>query len=128
MKFGTYMHYILENIDLKSKNIDFVPNEYKEKIKIFINNDLFNDLTDSKIYKEYEFIYEKDNYIYHGIIDLMIKHNDHVDIIDYKLKNIDDDSYIKQLNGYKEFIEKKYNQNANIYLYSIMNNEIKKLN
>ena len=32
----------------------------------------------------------------------MIEYNDHNDIIDYKLKNIYDTEYIKQLTGYKD--------------------------
>jgi len=57
----------------------------------------------------------------------MIVHNDHIDIIDYKLKNIDDIKYIEQLNGYKSFIENTFNKKVNLYLYSIMDNELKKI-
>ena len=72
-------------------------------------------------------MYEKENTIYHGIIDLMFIYDDHIDIIDYKLKNIEDEAYMIQLNGYKEFIYLKTKKKINIYLYSILNNELKKL-
>ena len=50
-----------------------------------------------QIYKEYEFIYEEEKEEYHGIIDLLlIKENENI-IVDYKLKNIDDENYTKQL-------------------------------
>lgn len=43
----------------------------------------------------------------------------HFDIIDYK-KNIDDDNYDKQLNGYRKYINSISNKKVNCYLYSIM--------
>ena len=85
------------------------------------------DLTNTKIYKEHEFIYTKDNTKYHGIIDLMLEYDDHIDIIDYKLKNISDEAYIKQLNGYKNYIEKLFNKKTSIYLYSITLNTLEEI-
>ena len=49
----------------------------------------------------------------------MIEYQDHIDIIDYKLKNINDSDYDKQLLGYKNYIEKLSNKKVNIYLYSL---------
>ena len=87
-----------------------------------------------ELYEEYfndclekEFIYEEDNTTYHGIIDLMLVYKDNIKIIDYKLKNISDEAYLKQLNGYKEYIEKRFNKPAAIYLYSVINNTLEKL-
>ena len=84
----------------------------------YLAKSLFN--LDAKFYKEYEFIYEEENNTYHGIIDLMIEYDDEIIIIDYKLKNIDDENYRKQLNGYKSYIEKLTKKNVSTYLYSIM--------
>ena len=123
MQLGTKMHYILETIDFNNPQIntdDFL----KEKIVKFLNNDIFKNIKDAKIYKEYEFMYEEENIIHHGIIDLMLVYDDHVDIIDYKLKNIDDENYIKQLNGYKTYINNRLNKKTNIYLYSIFDESI----
>ena len=69
-------------------------------------------------------MYEQDNISYHGIIDLMLVYDDHIDIIDYKLKNITDENYIKQLNGYKSYIENKLNKKTSTYLYSIIDNNL----
>lgn len=124
MKFGTYMHYLLETINLKEKNIDYIPNMYKEKINKFLNSRILNNIEKANIYKEYEFMYENDNNLYHGIIDLMIEHEDYIDIVDYKLKNIQDENYIKQLKGYKKYIENKFNKKVNIYLYSIIEEKL----
>ena len=32
--------------------------------------------------------------------------------------------YIKQLNGYKNYIERLFGKSVNLYLYSIINNEM----
>ena len=44
-----------------------------------------------------------------------------------KLKNITDENYVKQLIGYKEFVMEKTRKKTNIYLYSILENNIKKI-
>lgn len=80
-----------------------------------------------KIYHEYEFMYEEENNIYHGIIDLILEYEDHIKIIDYKLNNIDDLDYLKQLSGYQKYIEKITSKKTEIYLYSIIFDELKKL-
>ena len=72
-------------------------------------------------------MYIKDDTKYHGIIDLMLEYDNHIDIIDYKLKNIDDDKYLKQLNGYKEFVATKTNKVINLYLYSIVDSKFLKI-
>ena len=123
MEFGTKMHYILELIDFKNPNLNNVENFYKEKINNFLKQDILKNIKETNIYKEYEFIDES----YHGIIDLMLEYNDHIDIIDYKLKNIEDKAYISQLNGYKNYIENKFNKKTIIYLYSILDNRIEEV-
>ena len=120
MEYGTKMHYILECLDFINPDYSDIEDNIKDKIIKFLNIDILKDIYKGKIYKEYEFIYEKDNKVNHGVIDLMIEYDDHIDIIDYKLKNISDENYIKQLNGYKDFIEYKTNKKCNLYLYSII--------
>ena len=80
-----------------------------------------------KIYKEYEFKYTKDLVNYHGFIDLMMEYDDYINIIDYKLKHVDDKAYLKQLSGYKDYIENKTQKQVYLYLYSIIDRKILKL-
>ena len=127
MEFGKYIHYILETIDLKNPDYTNIDNFYKEKINNFLNQDILKNIKNANIYKEYEFIKEENNETYHGIIDLMLEYNDHIDIIDYKLKNIKDDAYKAQLNGYKNYIENTTKKQVNTYLYSILENKIEKI-
>ena len=122
LKFGTEFHELLENLDF-NKEINLENKFYQEKINNFLKSDILKNYQDAKIFKEYEFMYIKDDIKYHGIIDLMLEYDDHIDIIDYKLKNIDDKKYVEQLNGYKSFIESKSNKKVNLYLYSIIDSK-----
>ncbi len=125
MRYGTHFHEVLELFDFKKKNYEVISEEFiVNKIKHMLMNPIFNDIENANIYKEYEFYYSESNVNYHGIIDLMIEHDDHIDIIDYKLKNTTDSNYIKQLNGYKKYIESISKKNVNLYLYSILDEKI----
>ena len=116
-------------MDFKNNNLnDFILDNYiKEKIELFLNSDLIKNNIDEKMYKEYEFIYNEEQNELHGIIDLLIeKENDYI-IIDYKLKNIDDSNYDKQLNGYRRFIKEKTNKEVLCYLYSIIDSKYREV-
>ena len=120
--YGRLIHELFEctnfnNLDNLSDNNKKIINNLLEKI----------DISHANIYKEYEFIYEEDNTTYHGIIDLMLEYQDNIKIIDYKLKNISDEAYIKQLNGYKNYIKKLFNKKTSIYLYSITLNTLEEI-
>ena len=129
MKFGTKVHEIFELLDFRNIDLSLVDNKFiRNKIDKFLSNDLLKNISNANIYKEYEFIYNKDNNEYHGIIDLMLEYDNHIDIIDYKLKSITDENYIKQLNGYKEYIEKISNKEVSTYLYSILDEKVLQIN
>lgn len=122
LDYGKKVHELFELTDfhntsnLTGKNREIITN-FLDKVNI----------DNADIYKEYEFIYEEDNTTYHGIIDLMLVYKDNIKIIDYKLKNIGDEAYLKQLNGYKDYIENRFNKPTNIYLYSVTNNTLEKI-
>ncbi len=120
MDFGSKVHEILEEVDFNNtSSLDLVDQRIKNKILAFINSDLMKDKLNLNMYKEYEFIDNTDESTLHGIIDLLIEGED-MTIIDYKLKNIDDSAYDKQLNGYRRFIEKKTGKKTRCFLYSIL--------
>ena len=122
LDYGKKVHELFELTDFH--DISNLTGKNKEIIANFLDK---VNIENADIYKEYEFIYEEDNTTYHGIIDLMLVYKDNIKIIDYKLKNISDEAYLKQLNGYKEYIEKRFNKIADIYLYSVINNTLEKL-
>ena len=127
MELGTRLHELFEVIDFKNPQYEELSSQEITYVKNLLNQDVLKEINHANIYKEYEFIYEEDNIVYHGIIDLMLVYNDHIDIIDYKLLNITSEEYIIQLNGYKNYIEKTFKKKVNLYLYSILNNDINAL-
>ncbi len=128
MDLGTKFHETLELIDLANCNISKIEDPWIAKvIENLLKNPLLKNSKNATIYQEYEFIYKKVGKEYHGIIDLMLIYNDHIDIIDYKLNEITDEAYLKQLHGYKEYIESQKNIPVKTYLFSILSNSIKKL-
>ena len=120
--YGRLIHELFECTDFN--NLNNLSDNNKKIIERFLEK---VDISHANIYKEYEFIYDEDNTTYHGIIDLMLEYQDNIKIIDYKLKNINDDAYIKQLNGYKDYIEKLFNKKTSIYLYSITLNTLEEI-
>ncbi len=128
MKFGKYVHEVLEYFDLKKKDYSYIKDEFiKNKIISFSNLPIFDNVNDANIFHEYEFIYTLNNTKYHGVIDLMLEYPSHIDIIDYKLSDVTDINYISQLNGYKEYISSITKKPVNVYLYSIINEKISSL-
>lgn len=127
MEYGTYIHGIFEACDFIKPDYTGLSNKEKTYLTNFINQPILKNIKNAKIYKEYEFIQKKENGILHGIIDLMIEYLDYIDIIDYKLSHIEDKDYINQLNKYRKYIQEKTNKKVNIYLYSIIKNNIVKV-
>jgi ATP-dependent helicase/nuclease subunit A len=128
MKFGLKIHEILEYIDFKNPDYSLIEDSFiEDKIKKFLSQELLKNIKEANIFKEYEFIYTDDSKEYHGIIDLMLEYENKIDIIDYKLNNIKDENYLKQLNGYKKYISTLSTKEINIYLYSIISNTIEKI-
>ena len=89
--------------------------------------DIIKENKDAILHKEYEFTYQEENTLSHGIIDLLIEREDKMIIVDYKLKNIDDPLYDKQLNGYRKVIKDKTNKEVECYLYSIIDNKFRQV-
>ena len=129
MDFGTKVHEVLEQLDFSNPDFSNIPlpSWLIEKIKMFLQNPLIKENLYNKMYKEYEFTYLENNVSSHGIIDLLIETPDKMIIIDYKLKEINDENYFSQLNGYRKVIKNKTNKQTECYLYSIMDNYLKKV-
>ena len=128
MNFGTRLHEYLEYLDLKKPNLSIIYDSFcKEKIEKFLKQDLLKNIKEATIYQEYEFINEEKENQSHGIIDLMLEYNSHIDIIDYKLKNIDDSAYQTQLMGYYNYVKNLTDKEINLYLYSLIDEKFQKI-
>lgn len=125
MEFGVRVHQVLEQLDFKHPNLEGLSGRIKEKIEAFLKSSLVVENINGTFYPEYEFIDREENT--HGIMDLVIEHENKMIIVDYKLKNIDDSNYDKQLNGYREFLKKKTKKEVECYLYSIIDEEYRKV-
>ena len=126
LKLGTEIHKIFEMYDFNKNTLNDIDVKYRKYLDKFLNCGI--NFSNGIMYKEHEFVYNDDNgNICHGIIDMMIEYPNSVSIIDYKLKNIDDKEYITQLMGYKDYIKTKTKKPVNIYLYSIVDGELKEL-
>lgn len=126
MQFGIKVHEALEFIDFKNPNYEGLDSLIAKKIRAFLNQPFLKNLKEAEIYKEYEFIDEKET-TKHGIIDLLLVYQDHVDIIDYKLKQISDEAYKKQLEGYRSYIREMTDKKTKIYLYSVLDETFQEL-
>lgn len=125
MKFGTKIHEILEFTDFKNYDENLITDPYiRSKVTALVKSPLLKNISEAKIYHEYEFVYDDNSTTYHGSIDLMLEYQDRIDIIDYKLKHTQDDAYRLQLAGYKKYIENISNKKVKTYLYSILDEKI----
>ena len=128
MKFGTKIHEILEEIDFINYQLDDydISSFMKEKIISFLTSDFLKKVISYPMYKEYEFVFEEEQSFSHGVIDLLID-GEEVWIVDYKLKNIDDASYDKQLNGYREYISTITEKEVRCFLYSLLEEDYREV-
>ncbi|MFA6777104.1 MAG: UvrD-helicase domain-containing protein [Bacilli bacterium] len=127
ISYGNKIHYILESLDFLNPDFTNLTNEEKNLIEGFLNQDIMKNIKNAKIVKEYEFQNIENNNHQFGVIDLLLIYDQHIDIIDYKLKNISDNAYISQLQGYRSYIEKKTNKKTYTYLYSILDQKLVKI-
>ncbi len=125
---GLSLHSIFENIDFYNPDFEVINDRFqKEIVKNVLNNEIFKNIKNGKIFKEHEFYMDIEDTTYHGIIDLMIVYDTHVDIIDYKLSNLDKAEYQRQLGVYMNYVKTKFDKEINTYLLSLVKNEIKKV-
>ena len=130
LDYGTYLHRLLELVDLKTKDTSFIKNEHDRKIidKVLTLH-LFDNLDNASIYQEYN--YYDEELLSTGCIDLLIVKDDHYYIIDYKAKHTGDEAYIKQLHTYQRNVKQIFNikddTKTHLYLLSILDCKIIKV-
>ena len=123
---GTHMHLLMQIVDFTKKDTSFINNEGERKlINKVLNNDLFKNVDKAKIYKEYQFIDLENNK--NGVIDLLLVFQNFAYVIDYKLKNIDDDAYKKQLKVYYDFVKTYIKKDTKCFLLSLIDGDVKEV-
>ena len=126
LAFGTRMHRYMELVDFNSKDTSFIKDKYaKKRIDKVLSLPIFNDLSNTTIYKEYG--YYDDLLDTTGFIDLLMKKDDQFIIVDYKLKNISMETYIDQLNTYRRNVAsifKTKEKNIKVMLVSLLTGDV----
>ena len=126
LRLGERMHYLLEIIDFETKDTSFIKDEKERKmIEKVLSLNIFKGVKNDNVLHEYDFYDEQNNV--HGIIDCILVKDDEVDIIDFKLKNINDEEYIKQLKIYKNYVKTITKKPIKTYLLSISLGMLRKI-
>ena len=139
---GTHYHKALENIDYfieYVKNTEFEDVDYS-KIetahsvisKLVQPNDKIRKEAEFMMYVPYNSIVDsevEDRVLVQGVVDLIIEHEDNIDIVDYKFSNLPirllKQKYSEQLSLYKSAVEKAFKKKVNnTYIYSINTGEL----
>lgn len=123
METGTRFHEAFEVTDFLHPDWSLLSTQEQTYIRNFLNQERLKDIAQAKVYKEFEFIFDH----VHGLIDLMLEYEDHIDIIDYKMKQTDDVLYQEQLAVYCRYIREKRKKPVRLYLYSMVNDEMKEV-
>ena len=127
LDYGNELHEIMEAIDFNNPDISYLDKEEYNIISNVLNNDLLKNIKNAKTYHEHEFYMTLDDKLYHGIIDLLVVYDDHIDIIDYKLKNIDHEEYNRQLDIYRKYVKTISKLPIKCYLLSLLENKIREV-
>ena len=126
LEFGSELHYLLEIVDYENKNVSFIKEgNLRKYVNNVIHSPLFQNVKNDDIYHEYA--YDDENLHVHGIIDCLVKHEDYIDIIDFKLKNIEDEKYVDQLHTYRDYVKTITDLPIKMHLISAITGEVKEI-
>lgn len=128
LDLGTRLHAYLEKIDFKHIDLNFIQDE-KERTLIdrFLKLDIFKNAKEAKVLHEFSYYDEEEDVS--GFIDFILIYDEHIDIIDFKLSDIDDPNYARQLGMYKHYLQKINDKKLTIktYLTSIIKSTCKEV-
>ena len=126
LEFGSEIHYLLEIADYETKDLSFVKDSKMQRyVRNVLYSEIFKNVKNNQILHEFSFFDEKNNV--NGIIDCMVNKDDEIDIIDFKLKNLDDNKYVLQLHTYRDYIEQITEKKIKLYLISAITGEVKEI-
>lgn len=126
LRFGTEVHALLEGLDLSKKDTSYIKDyRYKKIANNVINSELFKGVTNKQVRHEFAY-YDKANNV-SGVIDCLIIKDHEIDIIDFKLKNIAEEDYDKQLKTYKTYIASISDKPIKMYLLAALTGEVREV-
>ena len=126
LKFGNEIHYLLEIANYETKDLSFIKDErMKRYVDNVLSSKIFANVKNNEVLHEFSFFDELNNVS--GIIDCLVMKDDEIDIIDFKLKNIDDEKYVLQLHTYRDYIKQLTTKNIKLYLISAITGEVREI-
>lgn len=88
----------------------------------------YKTVTNAKTYKEFEYYYIKDDIIYTGVIDRLDEYEDHVEIIDYKVTSLDEDTvkniYKTQMKMYVDAVKNIFKKEARAKIFILSRDKL----
>lgn len=102
----------------------------KEVLSICAKNyeKFYKTVTNAKTYKEFEYYYIKDDIIYTGVIDRLDEYEDHVEIIDYKVTSLDEDTvkniYKTQMKMYVDAVKNIFKKEARAKIFILSRDKL----
>ena len=126
LRFGNEVHALLEGLDLSKKDTSYIKDyKYRRIANNVINSDLFKGVTNEQVRHEFSY-YDKENNV-NGVIDCLIIKDKEIDIVDFKLKNIAEEEYDKQLKTYKAYISSISDKEIKMYLLAALTGEVREV-
>lgn len=126
LRRGIQLHHYIEHFDFDTRKFDFIPNkDDRQHIKALLSLPLFDGTTNENVYREYAFIDENTNKTY--AIDFFILGARSITLLDFKLVNINDPNYDRQVQNYARYLKKTFKRPVVAYLVSIINLDYRKV-
>lgn len=121
---GNYIHQIFELINYDSRDLSFIQEiKIRNKVEKILHLPMFLNANSKNTYNEYAFSYQNET----GVIDLFIIEEDCIQLIDFKLSNIDDPNYDKQVERYAQVLQSLFNKPVYGYLVSLNKQTYRKI-
>lgn len=126
LEFGTEIHYLLEIANYETKDLSFISQpRMKRYVMNVLQSKIFENVKNNQVLHEFPF-FDEENGV-NGVIDCLVMKNDEVDIVDFKLKRLDDDKYVLQLHTYYDYIKQITDLPIKMYLISAITGEVKEV-
>ncbi len=124
--FGTRLHRFMEFASFKDKALpECTPEKERKILQRVLELPLFKDADKAIEFHEYDF---DDEEFGNGSIDCFLLYDDHIDLIDFKTRSIDENAYSNQLSVYEKVLSKAFpNKRIDKYLLSLALCEAKRV-
>lgn len=126
LTFGKELHANLEMADFELKDTSYISSPVMKKyVNNVLNSAIFKNVKNDQIRHEFHFYDELNNV--EGFIDALIVKENEIDIVDFKIKNISDKEYDKQLNVYKNFVKQYTDKEIKMFLLAAVSGEVREV-